>query len=67
MPNPAENYFEVKSAQEISSIEIFDMVGQNVYSQNNGDLVEINMPAGTYMVRIITVGGNYSVQKLIVK
>ncbi|MCQ2210641.1 MAG: glycosyl hydrolase family 8 [Paludibacteraceae bacterium] len=66
-PNPAENYFEVKSAAAIKRIEIFNMVGQNVYNQNNGELVEINLPAGTYMVKLITDNDNVSIQKLIVK
>ncbi len=67
MPNPAENFFTVESAQEISSIEIFNTIGQMVYSQNNGEMVEINLPAGTYLVKILTVDGYNSVHKLMVK
>ena len=67
MPNPAENFFVVKSAKEISSIELINVVGQTVYNQANGDMVQINVPAGAYIVKVTTADGNVSTQRLIVK
>ncbi len=67
VPNPAENYFIVKSAKEIKAIELFNIAGQKVLSQNNGSAVEINLPAGSYIVKIQTTDGNFIVKKLQVK
>ncbi|MBR2261532.1 MAG: polysaccharide deacetylase family protein [Paludibacteraceae bacterium] len=67
VPNPAENYFVVKSAKEIKAIELFNIAGQKVLSQNNGSTVEINLPAGSYIVKIQTTDGNFIVKKLQVK
>ncbi|MEE3483548.1 MAG: glycosyl hydrolase family 8 [Bacteroidales bacterium] len=67
VPNPAKNYFIVKSAKEIKAIELFNIAGQKVLSQNNGSTVEINLPAGSYIVKIQTTDGNFIVKKLQVK
>ena len=67
VPNPAENYFVVKSVKEIKAIELFNIAGQKVLSQNNGSTVEINLPAGSYIVKIQTTDGNFIVKKLQVK
>ncbi len=67
VPNPAENYFVVKSAKEIKAIELFNIAGQKVYGQANNNVVEINVPAGSYIVKIQTTDGNFIVKKLQVK
>ncbi|MBR4840400.1 MAG: polysaccharide deacetylase family protein [Paludibacteraceae bacterium] len=67
LPNPAKNYFEIKSAKEVESIDVLSMVGQVVYSQNNADRIEVNLPSGTYMVRVKTTDGGYAILKLVVK
>lgn len=66
-PNPAENFFTVMSAQEISSIEILDVLGCSLNIQTDGAKVTFDLPAGTYLVKVTTVSGNTSVQKLMVK
>lgn len=66
-PNPAENYFTVKSAEEISSVEMLDLFGRSLNSQSVGATVTFDLPAGTYLVKVTTVSGNTSVQKLMVK
>lgn len=66
-PNVAENFFTVKSPEEISSIEILDVFGRSLNSQTVGATVTFKLPAGTYMVKIVTVSGNTSIQKLMVK
>lgn len=66
-PNPAENFFSVKSPEEISSIEILDVFGRSLNSQSVGSMVTFDLPAGTYLVKVTTVSGNTSVQKLMVK
>lgn len=66
-PNPAGNFFKVECAKAVNSIEILNLLGHALYRQDGGEMVEIHLPAGTYMVRIITADGNDSIQKLIVK
>lgn len=66
-PNPADNFFKVESAQAISSIEILDFLGCTLYRQEGGETVDVNLPAGAYLVKVVTVDGNTSVQKLMVK
>ncbi|MBP5481245.1 MAG: glycoside hydrolase family 11 protein [Paludibacteraceae bacterium] len=67
MPNPAENYFIVKSEKAIDRIELINIFGQTVYSKSNSDKVEFNLPAGTYVVKIATEDGAVSAKRLIVK
>jgi len=67
MPNPAENYFIVKSDKAIERIELINIFGQTVYSKSNSDKVEFNLPAGTYVVKIATEDGAVSAKRLIVK
>ena len=67
MPNPAENYFIVKSEKAIDRIDLINIFGQTVYSKSNSDKVEFNLPAGTYVVKIATEDGAVSSKRLIVK
>ena len=52
-------------------LKTYDIVkiygGQKVLNQDNDSTVEINLPAGSYIVKITTADGNVSVQRLIVK
>lgn len=66
-PNPAENFFSVKSPEEISSIEILDVFGRSLNSQIVGATITFDLPAGTYLVKVTTASGDTSVQKLMVK
>ncbi|MBR0502753.1 MAG: T9SS type A sorting domain-containing protein, partial [Paludibacteraceae bacterium] len=67
-PNPARNEFSIKSSEAIENIEILNMMGQVLYTNNsNFDLVQISLPAGVYLVKIQTVDGKTAVQKLQVK
>jgi hypothetical protein len=67
MPNPAENYFIVKSIKAIERIDLINIFGQTVYSKSNSNMVEFNLPAGTYVVKIATEDGAVSAKRLIVK
>ena len=66
-PNPAKDFFTVKSAKEVESIEIMNIAGQTL-SVNDGDsTVEISLAAGTYIVKIVTEDGEVHVKRLNVK
>ncbi|MCR5496808.1 MAG: glycoside hydrolase family 11 protein, partial [Paludibacteraceae bacterium] len=67
MPNPAENYFIVKSDKAIERIDLINIFGQIVLSKSNSDMVEFNLPAGTYVVKVATEDGAVSAKRLIVK
>jgi len=66
VPNPATDHFTVKSSEPVQRVEIANMIGQVVYSQNGGDEVSVSLPAGTYFVQIYTANSK-SVEKLQVK
>jgi hypothetical protein len=66
-PNPAKDFFTVKSAKEVESIEIMNIAGQTL-SVNDGDsTVEISLAAGTYIVKIVTEDGEVHVKRLNVR
>lgn len=69
LPNPANNYFNVK-AENISSIEVFNAVGQTVEVINtNADEVQVNTSAmenGIYFVKIVTTDADVTVKKVII-
>jgi hypothetical protein len=70
-PNPVTaGQFTVSSASAINNIEIFSMTGAKV-AQINGDKanvknVEVQLPAGIYVVRVATADGNANA-KIVVK
>lgn len=66
-PNPADNFFKVESAKAVNSIEVLNLLGHALYRQDGGEMVEIHLPAGTYMVRITAADGNSAIRKLMVK
>jgi len=64
-PNPGTGIFNVwSSSQPITTVELFDLAGKQVYSQkvnqNNAELNVSSLPAGIYSVRVKTPGAlNY--------
>ena len=65
-PNPAHNNLTVKASQNISSIQIVNMLGQTVMiiGQTNEQSTQLDittLPAGVYFVKVITA----DTQKLI--
>jgi hypothetical protein len=66
-PNPSNGQFTIQSSVNSgqSSVEIYNVLGQNVYSNSlnisQGSSLEINMntrPAGLYLYRIIATNGS---------
>ncbi|MBO4805135.1 MAG: glycoside hydrolase family 11 protein [Paludibacteraceae bacterium] len=66
-PNPASNSFSINSKEAIESISVINMMGQVVYAQAGADEIQINLVAGTYIVKVITANGEVQVLKLQVK
>ena len=69
-PNPADNQFTITADQNISMIEIHNLVGSLVATENNVNKKIYNMNTqlskGVYMVTVYTTNGK-SVQKLIIE
>ncbi len=68
-PNPAGDYFIIRSAGEITDIEIMDLSGKIIYHQKNSNSSEIkiianNFPTGLFFVKIISSGKSH-IRKLL--
>jgi hypothetical protein len=69
-PNPFKNVFNIESKEDISSVKVYNIKGQIIYSLNgiqNKELhLEINLDVGLYLVSIQLWNGNV-VTLLVVK
>ncbi|MBU1369965.1 MAG: T9SS type A sorting domain-containing protein [Bacteroidetes bacterium] len=63
-PNPATEMVNIKLDEPIRRVEIYDLAGKMVYSQNTGNtevVVELSsLKQGMYLMQIITDNKNYS-------
>ncbi len=64
-PNPATTSFSIESPSKISNIEIFNLLGSQVFFQNidNKNFMEINvkeLQSGMYVVKLETENGTFS-------
>lgn len=71
-PNPATDVVNVNSTEAISVIEVYNTLGELVYSQNytsasqthNTQINLNNMPGGMYMVQVLTANGQAQVSRI---
>lgn len=66
-PNPTPGLFQIKTDQEINSIEVLDIFGRRIYYSEKNQ-TEINISTftnGIYFVRLIDSKGNSVVKKII--
>ncbi|MBP5642756.1 MAG: T9SS type A sorting domain-containing protein [Bacteroidales bacterium] len=66
-PNPTNGNIMVKG-ENINLVEVYNLCGQKVLSVNGSADVDVNMSSlssGVYMVKVIDVNGNSSVNKVI--
>jgi hypothetical protein len=63
-PVPADDYVKIAASQVIDRLEVFDMQGRIIISENIGSTThELNvshLPKGAYVIRIISKTGVYS-------
>ena len=67
-PNPSQGTFSVNNSNKMYSIEIYSIIGQKIYSEENSTKSEITLPniaKGTYLVRV-TIDSNSVIKKLII-
>ena len=70
-PNPNYGSFTIKmsGSEEIKSIEVINLVGQEVYSVQNPSALQINLPVettGIFFVKVTTASKTLT-KKMIVK
>jgi endonuclease I len=67
-PNPSYGTFYVNHSNKMYSIEIYSIIGQKIYSEENSTKSEITVPniaKGTYLVRV-TIDSDSVLKKLII-
>ncbi len=70
-PNPACDEINISSNSVISSISIFNNIGDLVYkSQCNSEIITVDISklyGGIYLIQVFDVNGNTTIEKLILK
>ncbi|MFV8337259.1 endonuclease [Flavobacterium sp. RSP29] len=67
-PNPSNGNFAINNSNNVYSIEIYSIIGQKIFSEENSIKSEITLPnivKGTYLVRV-TIDSNSVIKKLII-
>jgi Secretion system C-terminal sorting domain len=67
-PNPSNGTFSVNNSNKMYSIEIYSIIGQKIYSEENSTKSEITVPniaKGTYLVRV-SIDSDWVRKKLII-
>jgi endonuclease I/chitodextrinase len=67
-PNPSNGTFSVNNSNKMYSIEIYSIIGQKIYSEENSTKSEITLPniaKGTYFVRV-SIDSDSVIKKLII-
>lgn len=67
VPNPSTGRFTVNCDENVEMIEIINVLGKMVYSQQGDNTVDTKLEAGVYAVKIFTESGKCVVKKMIVK
>jgi len=64
VPNPASDRFSIKTAKNIETVEIFDLLGKKVLSETekSQDIDVSALHSGIYIVKVKTDGGTNSVK-----
>ena len=65
-PNPAKEVLNISSYNNITKIEVYDMQGRNVVSNNNSSNVNIGaLGKGAYIVKVVQENGNIVAKQFI--
>ena len=67
-PNPAHEVLNISSTNSISKIEVYDMQGRNVASNNNASNVNVeSLVKGVYIVKVMQENGSVVAKQFIKK
>jgi hypothetical protein len=65
-PNPVKNVLNIQSEKAIANVQVSDMLGKSVMSQNNGGSVVVStLPNGIYFVAITAEDGAIGTKKFV--
>nr|WP_315149086.1 T9SS type A sorting domain-containing protein [uncultured Flavobacterium sp.] len=65
-PNPAKDVLNVSSSNTITTIEVYDMLGKKVASNNNASDVNVSaLGKGAYIVRVVQENGSVIAKQFI--
>ncbi|MBX9448911.1 MAG: T9SS type A sorting domain-containing protein [Taibaiella sp.] len=66
-PNPVTNkVLNIDSKHAFERISIYNMAGQEVYASGYKNRIQLpNLVSGTYLIRLISKGGNYDIHKFV--
>ena len=69
-PNPSSGRFTLRAESSIASVELYSLRGnlllQESYTAQNQLLLNTNLSSGAYLLRVLLVNGQESVQKLMI-
>jgi hypothetical protein len=66
-PNPTDSQLNIESASPFDTVELVNVLGEKKYQGDSKRLDLELLPPGTYFVRVISVSGKSSVEKVIKK
>lgn len=65
-PNPAVDFININSTDEIQSVQVFNLIGQLVLQENYNQQIDVsNIPSGGYILKLKKLDGNYLVGKFL--
>jgi|LauGreDrversion4_1035100.scaffolds.fasta_scaffold88300_1 hypothetical protein len=65
-PNPAQEVLNISSSNSITKIEVYDMQGRNVASNNNASVVNVvALAKGAYIVKVVQENGSVVAKQFI--
>ena len=65
-PNPAKEVLNISSSSQIAKIEVYDLLGKKVASNNNASNVNVAaLGKGAYIVKVVQENGSIVAKQLI--
>jgi len=65
-PNPAQEVLNISSSNKISKIEVYDLLGKKVASNNNASNVDVvSLGKGAYIVKVVQENGSVVAKQFI--
>ena len=65
-PNPSEGIINIQSAEPVSKIEVYTLLGEKLKTFSNSEEIDISVfSSGLYLVKLIDDDGNSEIQKVI--
>ncbi|NRB60222.1 MAG: T9SS type A sorting domain-containing protein [Winogradskyella sp.] len=66
-PNPVSNVIYIKSNQEVTTVNVYSLLGENVLSTSKKSLEVNRLESGVYIIQIKTESGQIAIKRFIKK